>query len=128
MMSHYVQICDDGYSRQTSDSRPCARGDDENLALRPDTQCPTKVHRRARVPDERSQAVGPITTTGTDESASSLALTFHDYYLPWHGHSATFLLVAVAAAESCADGRLGRPRAYRSSVWSLWSRECSGLM
>ena len=44
-----------------------------------DTQCPTKVHRRARVPDERSQAVGPITTTGPDESDPSRALTFHDY-------------------------------------------------
>ena len=34
---------------------------------------------RAQVPDERSQAVGPITTTGPDESDSSRALTFHDY-------------------------------------------------
>ena len=53
--------------------------DAKNLGPRPDTPCPTTVHRSARVPDERSQAVGPITTTGPDESDPSRALTCHDY-------------------------------------------------
>ena len=42
------------------------------------------------------------------------ALLFFMTALPWHGHSASFLLAAVAAEESCAHGRVHRPRAYSS--------------
>ena len=34
--------------------------------------------------------------------------------LLWHSHSASFLLAAVAAEESCAHGRVHRPRTYSS--------------
>ena len=79
-----VSLCDNIHGRPKLSARRVWRhwaseSDDENLALRPVSQCPTKVHRRARVPDERSQAVGPITTMGPDESGPSRALTCHDY-------------------------------------------------
>ena len=66
---------------------------DNVAALR---QCPTEVHRRARGPDERSETVEPITTTDTDESDSSRALTFHDY-----------LAVAVLLTDVHAGGGRG---------------------